>query len=148
MSDNIVPIIDPAQPSAIEHLNAICTKASISAQHPIWVECITVAISLSIALGSYPYFSHISCLFWGAFVKNLNTPNGLPNSIKPSYATSCAISYMSLSSVSIPHKLANAINCFGSFFVYPPSFDVNANVWVISLAWSEWAAVPPAHILA
>ena len=148
MSDNIVPIIDPAQPSAIEHLNAICTKASISAQHPIWVECITVAISLSIALGSIPYSFHISCLTFGALANNLDTPCGLPNSIKQTWDTSCANSYISLSSGSIPMNSANSFNFSGSFIWYAPPGVVNPNVWVISLAWSEWAAVQPAHILA
>ena len=87
-----VPIIEPPQPSAIEVLRLMCIKLSISPVHPIWVECIIVAISLSIALGSIAYSFHIFCLGSGAFFINLNVPKGFPNSINAISATSCATS--------------------------------------------------------
>ena len=114
ISDIIVPIIDPAHPSAIEHLIAIIIRDSKSAQHPIWVECITVATSLSIALGSIPKLCHISCLTFGALFNNFDTPNGLPNSIKHTSATSWANSYISLPSGSTSINLANSTSFSGS----------------------------------
>ena len=89
----------------------------MSPVHPIWVECIIVAISLSIALGSIPSLFHNSCLCFGALFNNLATPCGLPNSIKATSATSCAMSYISLPSVSTSHSFAKAINLTSSLIV-------------------------------
>ena len=91
-SENSVPIMEPPQPSDRPLRRDWRIRASGREEQPIWVMCRAVATSRSMARGSISALCHSSCVCSGARFRKRCTPKGLPYSIRPISAISCASS--------------------------------------------------------